>query len=296
MSKEPEPNMVEIGENLERLEDLLTERQRELGEKLSILGTTLIPIADPDGRIANWQRTIQKAQQRLPQKGEVVAELIQSHSITTSIDDVFLSEMLLLADRFLDTTPEKRDQMFKEHELEIVRRSVNSLNLRRLSEHMDLEGETEHSVEISSDRVFKFYLSEDGEKVRMDIPVVLDPDKYKVEIGSIAVYEILGDQLTREDYKKIAETLLALEGNVGRTMRAYYQAAETWAELYSADLPSSDALEARRMASYKLRKVVGGDEPRVAPFCDIPLNAIFLQATENYPQILNGRVPQPFES
>ena len=296
MPKEPQPNPIEIGENLERLEDLLAERKRELEEKLSILGTSLIPLADPGGRIENWKRTTQKAKQRLPQKGAVIADLIQAHSITTPIDDVFLSEMLLLADRFLDTPPEKRDKMFNEHKKEILTRSVENLKLRRLNEHMDADGEGEHSVEISGGRIFKFYLSEDGAQVRMDIPVIIDPDKYKVAIGPEAVYEILGDEVKREDYKKIAETLLALEGSAGRIMRAYFQAAQTWAELCSAELPASDALEARRMAAYRLRKVVGGDEPKVAPFCDIPLNAIYLQATENYPQILKGRVPQPFES
>jgi hypothetical protein len=296
MSKEPRPNFSEIGSNLERLEDLLAERKRELDEKLYVMGNLLVPLSDPDNRYENLRLTTEKALHRLPQKGAVVGELITKYGITTHIDDVFLSEMLLLSDRFLETSSDKRDEMFEKHEKEIVIRSVESLKLRRLSERMDREGEMEHAVEVSSNRTFRFFLSEDTGRVRMDIPVVIDPYDYKVAIGMDAVDQILGDKLTMDDYTKIAETLLALPGKAGKVARAYAQSIDTWAQLYSVQLPSEEAREIRKLRSYDVRKVFGDEDPRVSPFCDIPLNSIYMHVVKNYPEIKLEHIPQPFES
>lgn len=296
MPKEPHASSGEIGSNLERLQDLLVENKRELTETLHVMDSLLVPLADPDGRIARIRLGRERALQTLMQRGAIVGELIQKYAITTRVDGAFLSGMLLLSEGHLVTPPETRDSLFFQHESEVVDKAVVDLKVRRLGERTDREEEEEHAVAISEGRTFKFFLSEDLGKVRMDMPVVVDPYDYKIEIGPEAVDQILGAKLTLDDYKRIAETLISLPGEAGKAIRAYAQAVDIWAQCYSSGLPTDEALEIRKLRSYNLRTVFGGADPKVSPFCDIPLNAIYMYEVDNYPQITLDHLPQPFEN
>lgn len=257
----------------------------------------MLVIDDPENRHASMLAATRESLRKLPQKRPILEDLIARYGIHTPIDTPFIEDLLLLSEQHLLTTAEERDEVFQQHEAEMVKKAHDALNLRRLSQRMEAEDEQEHSVEISNARTFKFFLSEDGKQVRMDIPKVKDPDKEPARLGPNAVVEILGAQLTAGDYDEIAQTLLSLPGEAGQIMRAYFQSVDTWAQLLDAGLPSEKARQSRMMRSIAVRKAVGGiDDPKVSPFCDIPLNAIFLKARTKYPIFNLERLPQPFES
>lgn len=286
----------EIERNVASLAGIISEKKRDLGEKLEMINTVVVLGDDPEDRVGRARTTTQLALESLPQKQTIIEGLITDYGIGTPIDEVFVDDMLSVAQRNLLTLQDKRDDIFQEHEKEMVNKALNNLKLRRLSNRIEKEGEEEHDVEISGGRVFKFFLSEDTGSVRMEFPVITDPNKEPVKIGPEAVDKILGRKLTLDDYKQIAETLISLRGEAGKICKAYAQATDIWAGIYSAGLPPETAQARRKLRSYELRTAFGNSDPKIAPFCDIPLNAIFTTVVSKYPSIEQSHVPQPFES
>ncbi|MBI3341735.1 hypothetical protein HY024_01290 [Candidatus Curtissbacteria bacterium] len=291
-SEGAQPN--EITANVERVGKLIAQKKQQLAEKLSVLSTIIQPVFDPESRLQSLQIATRTEILRLPTYQAAIERIIASQGIETPIDAIFVEDILIVA----DIVPHGGDDaLFASHLREIVTRAWDNLKLRRLSQRMEAEGEKEHAVEISSGRIFKFHLSEDQERVRMDFPLVADPSKENVKLGPEAVVQILGAPLTITDYDNIAQTLLSLPGQAGQVMRAYFQAVDTWAELAASGVPSEAARESRFIRSVAVRQVVGGTEdPNVSPFCDIPLNAIFLKARNKYREMNKGPLPQPFEN
>ncbi|MDP2632898.1 MAG: hypothetical protein Q8P25_04240 [Candidatus Curtissbacteria bacterium] len=288
-------DLVEL--NISQLGILTFEKTRDLREKIEVIENLTVLQAPDDAfvRLAMLRLRTQEALEKLPQKQATISNIIRTYEITDQIDTVFLEEMLMLSERHISTPVDQRDETFYEQEKEVVSNVLKSLQTRKAKEVQERSLEKGYEVEISGDRVCKLFVSPDKDTVRMELPVVIDPNLNKVRIGSKAVVEILGAKLTHEDYQKIAETMLSFEGTVGKIMRAYANAIDIYTDLYANGQNTSSARFSRMMRAQEIRRAFGGEDPRIAPFCDIPLNAITMYVRANYPEV-DQTVPQPFES
>jgi len=294
--REREGSQNRVEANIHLLGELVAEKNRDSKEKIKMIEDLKILSAPDDAliKLAMLRMDTQQLVDTLPAKQEIIADIIRRYAIETEIDENFLRQMLIIADRHLKTPEEERDEEFLRQEQEVVTNVINSLNDRRARERLTRENEQKHEVEISGGPVFNFFVSQDGESVRMDLPIITDPNKTRVAIGPEAVVEILGAKLTFEDYDRIAETLLSFKGGVGRVIRAYAFAVETWADLSSQGFDASETRDSRRLRSYAIRKTFNGEDPKIGPFVDIPLNSIFTYVTKRYPLIALKNPPQPF--
>lgn len=288
-------DLVEL--NITRLSILVFEKTRDLREKIEVIESLSVLQAPNDAlvRFAIFRLRTQEVLEKLPEKQATISNIIRIYEITDQIDTVFLEEMLMLTERHFKTPVDQRDETFYEQEKEVVSNVLKSLQARKAKEAQERSLEKGYEVRISGDRVCKFFVSPDKNNLRMELPIVADPNLNQVRIGPEAVVEILGAKLTREDYQKIAETLLSFEGTVGKIMRAYTNAVDIYTDLHANGQDTSSARFSRMMRAQEVKIAFGGDDPRIVPFCDIPLNAITMYVRANYPEV-DQTVPQPFES
>lgn len=287
-----------VSKNIFQLEGLIAEKKIDLMAKIDALDSISV-LHDPEDIQEQLERAKNTAKQlidKLPEKQKAIESLIRKYTIDIPLDSVFVDELLFLTERHLQTPENQRDQLFYQQEQEVVQNALNSLRYRKAIEKHERGKEEEFDIEISGGRTFKFFVSENADRIRMELPLVKDPNREQVEIGPTAVVDILGQKLSLDDYKKIAETTLSFKGKAGQICRAYAQAIEIWAELYTEGKEAENALFVRKMRAHDVRKAFGGEDPRIGPFTDIPLNAIFTHVRSRYPSINQSTVPQPFES
>ena len=284
-------NLVE--QNVFLAGEIIGEKGRDLREKVEAIESLGVLYSPQEALIelSMLRMRTQESLEKLPQKQEEIESIIRRHRVETEIDEVFVRNLLTLTER-----QEERDDSFYQQESEVLSSFVSTLEDRKAKEQDEKSKEQEFDVEISQDRVFKFFLSENADKVRMELPLAIDPNKQNVKIGPEAVEQILGAKLTLEDYQKIAETLLSLRGRAGMICRAYAQAVDIFAELYTAHQDTSYAKTARMIRAQDIRNLFAQDDVRQLPFADIPLNALYIQIANEHKLIDSTKVPQPFEN
>ncbi len=287
-----------IEQNVFTLSELMGEKSRDLREKIGSIESLGILYSPQDSlvQLSMLRMRTQEALEKLPRKQEEIVGIIRRYKIETEIDEVFVRDLLTITERHAATPQGQRDEIFFQQESDVILNVLANLQARKAKEQDEKSKEQEFDVEISEGRVFKFFLSENTKKVRMELPLLVDPNKQQIKIGPEAVVEILGAKLSLEDYKRIAETMLSFRGNVGMICRAYAQAVDTWADLYSANLDASNAGWTRSMRAQDIRNIFSGQDIKLVPYADIPLNALSTYVMKVHNLIDTEKIPQPFEN
>lgn len=283
-----------VEDNIHRVPEIIDEciRQREGAIRVFEEGM-LVPFEGHEftaKNIEEWKVRYKKEIESLKVHQKDIKALIQQYNLEQPIDVKFVDDVtkFLEEEELLAKNGTIIDEQKKATN---VTNFMLSLGQRKIEERREQEGQHFTDIQLSNNRRFTIVASQAKGTIQLRFQPFVDPRTHQIPFGPEAVKQVLGGELTADDYEQIFRALMNLEGHIGDVMKNYASKVFDWAATTESGTNEREALSERKAASFQVMETLKYDY-----MADVPLSAIFYSVTSKFPKLKDLKMPQPFES